>query len=94
MKIGVISDTHVRSIDEIPGDIIRSLGSMDLIIHAGDFVHPDVLTGLQTIAKVKAVCGNMDSGDLRDILPVADCLCINNRKIGIIHGWGSPWDWR
>ncbi len=33
MNIGVISDTHVRSLSEIPGDIARGLSTMDMIIH-------------------------------------------------------------
>ena len=45
MKIGVISDTHVTKIDEIPAIILRALTDVDLIVHAGDFTQKAVLDG-------------------------------------------------
>ena len=47
MKIGVISDTHARSLSDIPAEIVRALAAVDLIIHAGDIVHADVLAALK-----------------------------------------------
>jgi len=91
MKIGVISDTHTRFISDMPRDIILALSSMDLIVHAGDITHNDVLNGLRETGEVIAVCGNMDTGTLRDMLPQTEMLSIHGKKIGIIHGWGSPW---
>jgi len=40
---------------------------------------------------VKAVQGNMDSMELKTILPVKEILEIENKRIGITHGSGSPW---
>ena len=37
MRIGVISDTHVKTIDDIPAKILKALAEVDLIVHAGDF---------------------------------------------------------
>jgi len=39
MKLGIISDTHARTIEEIPLSIRNTLAGVDLIIHAGDFTH-------------------------------------------------------
>ncbi len=91
MKIGVISDTHAHSLSDIPAAIVRALAAVDLIVHAGDIVHADVLAGLREICDVKAVCGNMDTGSLRDVLPLTETLLIHGKSIGIIHGWGTPW---
>jgi len=55
MKIGVISDTHIRFISNMPRDIILALSSMDLIVHAGDITHNDVLNGLRETGEVIAV---------------------------------------
>lgn len=90
VKIGIISDTHARIIDEIPVSTRKALSGVDLIIHAGDFTHKAVLDGLQTIGQVKAVRGNMDSIDLKMILPERDVFEVNGRKIGLIHGSGAP----
>jgi putative phosphoesterase len=91
MKIGVISDTHATSFDQLPDQILRTLAEVDLIIHAGDFVARDVLDGLKRLGEVKAVAGNMDSAELKRILPEKEILVIEGKRMGIIHGWGSPY---
>lgn len=91
MRIGVVSDTHVTSLAEIPEKILLALAEVDLIIHAGDFVTKDVLDGLKQLGEVKAVQGNMDSDELKRILPEKELLVIEGKRIGIIHGWGSPY---
>lgn len=91
MIIGVISDTHVKTIDEIPATILKALAGVDLIVHAGDFTERAVLDGLKTIGEVKAVSGNMDSGELKRMLPQKELFVVSGKNIGLIHGWGGPW---
>jgi hypothetical protein len=91
MKIGVISDTHATSFTQLPNKILTALAEVDLIIHAGDFVAKDVLDGLKQLGEVKAVRGNMDSDELKRILPEKELLLIEGKRIGITHGWGSPY---
>jgi putative phosphoesterase len=90
MKIGVLSDTHADSFAQLPDKILATLTEVDLIIHAGDFVAKDVLEGLKQLGEIKAVRGNMDSDEIKRILPEKELLEIEGKKIGIIHGWGSP----
>ena len=90
MKLGIISDTHVRTIDEIPAVIRKKLADVDIIIHAGDFTHEAVFDGLRAIGQVKAVHGNMDSIELKRNLPERDVFEAGGKKIGLIHGWGAP----
>ncbi len=90
MRIGVVSDTHVTSFADVPDRILLALAEVDLIIHAGDFVTKDVLDGLKQLGKVKAVWGNMDSDELKRILPEKELLLIGGKRIGITHGSGSP----
>lgn len=90
MKIGVISDTHLTSCDKQMDDIFdRYFKDVDLILHAGDLVHADVLDAFRS-KNVQAVCGNMDPPSLRSILPDKMILALNGFHIGLIHGWGSP----
>jgi hypothetical protein len=91
VKLGIISDTHLRTIDEIPAAIKKALAGVDIIIHAGDFTEKAVLDGLRAIGQVKAVCGNMDSTELKRSLPESNVFEAGGKKIGLIHGSGAPW---
>lgn len=91
MKIGVLSDTHLHFVEELPQQIKKAFSEVDLIVHTGDFVMLEVLEGLREIGEVKAVRGNMDSAEIRNILPEKELIVINSKRIGIIHGSGSPW---
>ena len=91
VRIGVISDTHARTLGELPTPILTALAKVDLIVHAGDFTERAVLEGLRTLGKVKAVSGNMDSSGLNKLLPRRELFIVNGRKIGLTHGSGAPW---
>ena len=91
MVIGVISDTHAHLFEELPDKLLAALSGVNLIIHAGDIVAVAILKGLEQIAEVKTVQGNMDSDEIKASLPQKELLVVNGKKIGIIHGWGGPW---
>ena len=91
LRIGVLSDTHVHSFDDLPQKVIEALSTVDLIIHAGDFTSMEVLDGLKQLNEVRAVQGNMDSAEIKNRLPTIDIIKLGNSRIGITHGWGSPW---
>lgn len=91
MRIGVISDTHVKTVNEIPERIRAALAEVDLIVHAGDFTEIAVLDGLRELGEVRVVRGNMDSGELKRMLPEKELFVVNDKKIGLTHGSGGPW---
>ena len=91
MRIAVLSDTHISSFENIPRKILRASSTVDLIIHAGDFTSLDVLNGLKQLGEVKAVQGNMDSAELKSMLPIKEIIEIGKKRIGITHGSGNPW---
>lgn len=91
MKIGVISDTHAGEFSEISATIQSALSSVDLIVHAGDITRKPVLDGLESLGPVKAVAGNMDSGEIKVMLPQKESFVVAGRKIGLTHGSGAPW---
>ena len=91
MKIGVISDTHVRRFDELPRNLVTVLAKTDLIIHAGDITTVDVIRGLERLAPVKGVCGNMDLPEVKVIFPEQQLIEVAGKQIGVVHGSGGPW---
>jgi len=90
MKLAVLTDTHVGSIQELPGPMLKALAGVDLIVHAGDFTETAVLEGLRTLGEVKAVCGNMDARGIQMALPRKELFVVAGKKIGVVHGWGIP----
>jgi uncharacterized protein len=91
MRIAVLADTHVNRLEYLPKKIIDALSTVDLIIHAGDFTDVQLLKELTQLKEVKAVHGNMDSGELKAVLPVKEIVETENKRIGITHGSGAPW---
>ncbi len=91
MRIAVLADTHVNTLEQFPKKIIDAISTVDLIIHAGDFTDVQVLKELKRLRRVKAVQGNMDSMELKTVLPVKEIVEIENKRIGITHGSGGPW---
>lgn len=91
MKIGVLADTHIpASADRMPRRVLDELKTCDLIIHAGDITEAYVLRELEKLAPVKAVKGNMDSVELRKLLPEKITFEVAGKRIGVVHGLGAP----
>ena len=81
MSIGVISDTHGL----LRPEAIEALGGSDLIIHAGDIGHPDILESLNTIAPVTAIRGNVDHETWARKLRKTEVLEVEGKSIYILH---------
>ena len=90
MRIAVLADTHVNMLEDLSKKTIDALSTVDLIIHAGDFTDVQLLKELKGLRTVKAVQGNMDSRELKVMLPAKEIVEIENKRIGITHGSGGP----
>ena len=91
MRIAILADTHVDRLEYLPQKVIDALPGVDLIVHAGDFTDLKLLTDLKQLKEVKAVHGNMDSSQLKSILPTKEVFETDGKRIGITHGSGTPW---
>jgi len=90
MKIGVISDTHLREVDSRLIDIYHEYFSdVEMIIHAGDLVSTQVVDFLSQ-KPLHVVQGNMDSLDIKERFPKKRIVEVGGFRLGLIHGWGSP----
>lgn len=85
MKIGVISDTHSLP---IPNQVFEAFKNVDLIIHAGDFCDLETLRSFAAVKTVKAVWGNMDPKEIKNMLPAKELIDCAGRTVGLFHGEG------
>lgn len=89
MRIAVFSDTHLADTAEARTfllDVVdHVLAPVDMILHAGDLVDPDLLEVFAEYP-VHAVRGNMDPASPE--IPLKKVIDIAGFKIGLIHGWG------
>lgn len=92
MRIGVISDTHARSLEDIPSQVRAKMEEVDLIVHAGDFTEEAVVEGLKGLGEMRAVAGNMDSPEVKEMLPLQDVFEAGGKRVGVTHGSGAPYD--
>ncbi len=91
MKIGVLSDTHLRELhSEFKKMIEFQFSDVEKIFHAGDFVDWSVAEYLSSLKDLIAVCGNMDPPDIRKAFPQKRIIELGGFRIGLIHGGGSP----
>ena len=91
MKIGVISDTHLKEPHpEFKKVIELHFKDIEKIFHAGDFVDWSIAEYLSSQKELIAVYGNMDSYDIRKAFPEKRVVGLQGFKIGLIHGGGSP----
>jgi len=91
VRIAVISDTHLpRGGRTLPASCVEHVRGCDLLLHAGDFVTADVLAELESLGPpVAAVHGNVDSAELRRLLPAERVVEAGGARIGIVHDAGS-----
>ncbi len=91
VRILVMSDTHLDQLTPgIPDIVLHEIKNCDLVIHAGDFTGEGCYRQLSSLADVTAVQGNMDSAILSGLLPVKLLTTVENVRIGVVHGTGSP----
>jgi len=84
--LGVISDTHGL----LRPEAVDALRGSDLIIHAGDVGSPEILTQLQNIAPVKAVRGNVDTGQWGMTLPKSLVVDFAGHAVHVRHILDDP----
>jgi len=80
-RIGVISDTHGL----VRPEALAALDGCELIIHAGDIGHPEVLDRLRETARVVAIRGNCDRGSWAEALPETEVVELGGLFLYVLH---------
>lgn len=86
LKIGVLSDTHCKSLKELPSIVMKTFKDVDAFIHAGDAQYAYFLKELSKIAPVYSVMGNHDKEWKTFPLRQTELLDVNGYIIGLVHG--------
>jgi len=79
--IGIISDTHGL----LRPEAVLALRGSDLIIHAGDVGHPEILDELRLIAPTFAVRGNVDTARWANALPATEVVEAAGLQLYVLH---------
>ncbi len=85
-RIGVMSDSH----GVVPQQIYTFFKDVDIILHAGDIGHVEVLNTLRQFKKTVAVYGNCDDRYMADDVKSLMKIEIENVKILMTHIGGYP----
>jgi putative phosphoesterase len=90
MLVAVISDTHMpRGGRRLPEPFVEQISAADLLLHAGDFSTLDVLRELERIGPpLSGVHGNVDSAELRRLLPAERIVRVEDARIAMVHDAG------
>jgi uncharacterized protein len=88
--IAVISDTHMpRGARALPPGCVERLRCAEAILHAGDFSAASVLADLRALGPpVHAVQGNVDSAEVRMLVPRTRVVELGGTRIGMVHDPG------
>jgi putative phosphoesterase len=90
MLIAIIADTHMpRGTRRLPAACVERIATADLLVHAGDFTTLAVLRELEAIGPpVAGVHGNVDSGELRRLLPSETVVDAGGARSALTHDAG------
>jgi putative phosphoesterase len=90
MLVAVISDTHMpRGGRRLPDACAELIAAADLVLHGGDFVAAEVLRELASIGPpLVGVHGNVDSAELRRVLPAERVVEAGGARIAMVHDAG------
>ena len=91
MLIAVISDTHLpRGARRLPDACVEWIEAADLLLHAGDLSTVDTLRELEAIGPpVAAVHGNVDTAELRGLLPAERVVEAGGARVAMLHDAGQ-----
>ncbi len=91
MRLLLIADTHVpRRARDLPTRVWGEVAGADVVVHAGDWVSPDLLDELQArSAQLVACWGNNDPQALRARLPERADATLDGLRLTVVHETGG-----
>lgn len=93
MKALILSDTHVRRFSKLPEFLIKSLDSVDVVIHAGDYTSAEVVDEFESNFEFYGVHGNSDDKEVKEILPSYRIFEVGGVRIYLTHSGRFGYDY-
>ena len=91
MRLLLIADTHLpKRAKDLPAEVWDAVDDADVVIHAGDWVEPDLLDALEARSKRVVACwGNNDGAELRHRLPERADVELGGLRFTVTHETGG-----
>ncbi|MDG4668295.1 metallophosphoesterase [Mycobacterium sp. 236(2023)] len=91
MRLLLIADTHLpKRAKDLPAAVWDAVDAADVVIHAGDWVEPDLLDALEARSKRLVACwGNNDGDELRARLPERADVELGGLRFTVVHETGG-----
>ncbi len=91
VRLLLIADTHLpKRARDLPPAVWDAVDAVDVVIHAGDWVEPDLLDALEGRARRLVACwGNNDGAELRRRLPERADVVLEGVKFTVVHETGA-----
>ncbi len=91
MRLLLISDTHVpKRARDLPARVWDEVDVADVVVHAGDWVEPELLDELEArSARLVACWGNNDGPALRARLPERADVTLAGVRFTVVHETGA-----
>ncbi|WP_111511623.1 metallophosphoesterase family protein [Mycobacterium kyogaense] len=91
MRLLLIADTHVpKRAKDLPPQVWEEVDEADVVIHAGDWVEPELLDALEQRSRRLVACwGNNDGDELRRRLPERADVELGGLRFTVTHETGG-----
>jgi uncharacterized protein len=91
VKLLLIADTHVpRRARDLPAAVWDEVSAADVVVHAGDWVVPELLDELTARCRRLVACwGNNDGAELRARLPERADVVLGGVRFTVVHETGA-----
>jgi uncharacterized protein len=91
VRLLLIADTHVpRQARDLPTQVWDEVARADVVVHAGDWVAPELLDELKArVPRLVACWGNNDGPALRARLPERADAMLDGLRLSVVHETGA-----
>jgi len=91
VRLLLLSDTHVpRRARDLPAQVWHEVAQADVVVHAGDWVVPELLDELsEKSTRLVACWGNNDGPELRARLPERADVVLDGVRVTVTHEAGA-----
>jgi len=91
VQVLLIADTHVpRRARTLPDEVWRLVDTVDVVVHAGDWVDASLVDEVQARAGwLVGVHGNNDGAEIRARLPEVARVDLDGLRLGVVHETGQ-----